>query len=173
MNRNSLFAMGIGVLLCVFGIAIADETLEAKGGSSAGATVADIAWLAGQWKGTIDGGTWESSYTTAEGGIMLSASKEFRGDRVVTIEFECFRVIEGKLTLIPYPFGKQSETVFPIKEIDKDARKVVFANPEHDFPRELTYHRSADDRLQIKLTGEQRGKAIEINLDLRKSNGKG
>lgn len=156
---------GMAVLCMVLAFARADDG-PALPAHSVSATPANLAWLAGSWKGTSEQGRWEASYTTPDGGVILSSNKEFRGDRVVMIEFECFQMIDGVLTLTPYPFGKKSDTTFPLKEIDDTQSRAVFANPEHDFPKEITYHRSAANKLEIKVTGELNGKPAEVNLTL-------
>jgi hypothetical protein len=134
----------------------------------ASATANDLAWLAGSWKGTIEGGEWEVSYTSAEGGEIISANKELRGGRVAMIEFEHFRMVEGKLVMTPFPFGKRSDTSFTLTALDRDARKAVFANPDHDFPQEIAYHRSAEDRLVITVTGRRNDQPVKLTIDLRK-----
>lgn len=133
-----------------------------------GGEINDLAWLAGAWAGTIDGGTWEAVYSTPAGGEIVSANKELRDGRVTMIEFEHFRTVEDKLVLTPFPFGKRSSASFTLSALDRTAKRAVFSNPAHDFPREITYHRADEDRLVITVTGEQDGKSTTLTLDLRR-----
>ncbi len=64
--------------------------------------------------------------------------------------------------------GKPSTDVFPLADWNPDARRATFANPEHDFPKTLTYHRAADDRLVITLAGDEGGKPRTETYDLRR-----
>lgn len=114
-----------------------------------------LEWLAGRWLGTIEGRTdqFEAHYTSPQGGIVLGMSKSFgTGDRLLWFEFERFEVREGVLSVTPYPNGRPSVT-FKLKSYDAAARKAVFANPEHDFPTEISYQRVADDRVQLMVSG--------------------
>jgi hypothetical protein len=42
---------------------------------------------------------------------------------------------------------------FTLVEYDPAAKKAVFANPEHDYPKRITYQRVADDRLLFVVAG--------------------
>jgi hypothetical protein len=61
-------------------------------------------------------------------------------------------VKDGVLRVTPYPNGKMSAT-FTLVEYDPAAKKAVFANPEHDYPKRITYQRTADDRLLFVVAG--------------------
>lgn len=128
--------------------------------------IEQLGFLAGNWIGTFPGGRWESAYTTPEGGMILSSSKEFRGDRVVMIEFEHFMTIEGEVVLTPYPFGKKSSTTFKLTEFDEAKKRVVFANPEHDFPNTIIYERTKPNELVIQVIGTMRGKEVNQTMTL-------
>jgi hypothetical protein len=133
--------------------------------------VEDLAWLEGTWTGRDDGGSeWESVYTGARGGRVVGASKELKDGRCVMIDFEHFYERAGALRMTPYPFGKPS-VEFTLANLQPEARMAVFENPEHDFPRNFVYHRAADDRLVITLTGDMGQGEVEVKLDLRRAGG--
>ncbi len=130
--------------------------------------LASMTWLEGSWRGTVDKNVFESCYTSPEGGEILSCSKEIAGGRAIFYELERFFVRGDELILVPHPGGKPSTDVFPLADWDPDARKATFANPEHDFPKTLTYHRAAADRLVITLTGDEGGKPRTETYDLKR-----
>lgn len=99
---------------------------------------------------------------------MLSANEEIIGDRVVTTELEHFAVVEGRVALTPHPNGRRSRARFTLIENDEKARRAVFSNPAHDFPRRIVYYRLADDNLVIQVSGEQRGSPLTPPLDLKR-----
>ena len=133
-----------------------------------GPSIEDLDFLEGAWFGTDGNAEWEAVYTGPLGGEVLSASKEIRGERVVTRDFERFHVRDGRLTLTPFPNGRQSLD-FPLIELDAEERRAVFENAENDFPSRFTYHRVEDERLLIRLEGESGGKPLSIELDLERS----
>ncbi len=124
-------------------------------------------WLAGCWRGPHDGGIWEACYTTAEAGMVLSANKEIKHGRVVMIEFERFDVVDDQVVVVPYPFGRPS-VPFKLVKHDKKKRRAEFANPEHDFPKRIVYHRMSKDSLHILVEGEQGGREIVMELKLKR-----
>jgi len=158
--KSCAVALAIGAIWLA--LARAQEQAPAEHGAES------LAFLAGHWKGTIDRGEWEAVYTSPCGGELLSANKELRDGRVVMIEFEHFRMVDGKLVLTPFPYGKRSSASFPLTNFDHKDRRAVFANPEHDFPSQIVYHRAAEDRLVIEVSGTQDGRPTRLTLDLRR-----
>ncbi len=124
----------------------------------ASAQLGDLTWLAGSWSGDILGAgastRFETHYTTPQGGVILSTSKAFGKDgKLRWFEFERFEVKDGVLQVVPHPNGVAS-VPFTLAEYDPAAKKAVFANPQHDYPNRITYHRVAEDRLLIVVAGE-------------------
>jgi Domain of unknown function (DUF6265) len=50
------------------------------------ASVQDLAWIAGSWRGTIDGGEIEEVWTAPAGGRMLGMFRWTKGDRLIVYE---------------------------------------------------------------------------------------
>ncbi len=168
MNRwKRVCVMGLAVAAAVgLNRLVAEESKEGAGADAPKVAIEQLSFLAGNWSGTFPGGRWESAYTTPDGGMILSSSKEFRGDRVVMIEFEHFQTIEGEVVLTPYPFGKKSSTSFKLSEFEEAKKRVVFANPEHDFPNTIIYERTKPDELVIQVIGTMREKEVNQTMTL-------
>lgn len=129
--------------------------------------IEDLAWLAGHWSGEVKGAgattRFESYYTTPEGGMVLSVSKAFAGGKISWFELERFAVQDGVIKVTPHPGGKASDP-FTLVEHDAAAKKAVFANPEHDYPKRLSYQLVSPDRLYIVLTGDAGAPVMEFTL---------
>ena len=54
-------------------------------------------------------------------------------------------------------------------ELDTKARKVVFDNPENDFPTRITYHRVSKDNLVITLSDPHGKNEKRQKFDLRRA----
>jgi hypothetical protein len=163
MIRSTKWLMGGLASAMIWPAAIAKETAHPKP-----PTIESLGFLAGSWSGTTGDRQWEACYTTPAGGEILSVNKEMRDGSVVMIEFERFRVVDGNVVMTPYPFGKMAAVSFTLTRHDPQARLAEFANPQHDFPQRLVYHRVADDRLRIDIFGEQRGNPVSQRIDLRR-----
>ena len=129
--------------------------------------LASLEWLEGAWRGQVNMNVFEASYTSPEGGEILSCSKEIANGRCVFYELERFLVEKDEVVLVPHPGGKAS-IKFPLSDWDPTARKVTFENLTHDFPKTFVYHRAADDRLVITLTGLENGKTRTEVYDLKR-----
>lgn len=134
------------------------------------ARVADLAFLAGHWRGpsSTAGVTAEEFISPPEGGVMVSSAREFRGDRCIFYDFMAFVEKDGGVQVIPHPMGRRSPRVFPLVKLDAAAKRVIFENKEHDFPKSFTYEIVAPDRLRITLQGERKGQPSTEVLDLQR-----
>ena len=126
--------------------------------------LASLDWLAGTWR---DEG-FEAHYTSPEGGMILSASKNYAGGRVVFYEFERIEIQGEEVVYIPYPGGKSSVT-FKLVDYEPEKPRIRFENKEHDFPKDLTFELISEDQLRIFLTGEEKGKYRTLELNLRRT----
>lgn len=140
--------------------------------------VADLAFLTGRWEGELtmvrDGQAgpdrpqrFEATYSSADGGHLLSTSKAYESDGSTEFfEFELFRDLGGKVVLNPLPGGRPAAP-FELTALDAAARRAVFESPKNDWPKRIVYHRAADDRLTIVASGPQEGHEMELRLELR------
>jgi len=133
-------------------------------------SVAQLAFLTGAWRGTSSSGAAaEELISTAEGGVLLSAGREFQDGKCVFFDLIVFLEKDGVVTLIPHPSGKRSPHVFPLVKFDATAKRATFANKEHDFPKTFTYELAGPDHLRITLTGDIKGKTSTEVYDLQRA----
>jgi hypothetical protein len=115
-------------------------------------TISDLSWLEGTWRGQIGSRQFETRYTSAEGGQILSVSKYTENGAPAGFEFERFEQRGDTLLLTPFPEGISSVS-FPLSEYVAATRRAVFENLAHDFPTHISYQRVARDRLTIIVSG--------------------
>jgi Domain of unknown function (DUF6265) len=121
-------------------------------------TIAQLAWLAGTWKGGTAALTFEERWTPASGGAMLAVSRTIKDDRMVAFEF--LRIIErdSGLVYIAQPNGRPP-TEFTLTVITTDA--ATFENPSHDFPKVIRYTKRPDGTLEARVSdGAQRAETF-------------
>lgn len=122
-----------------------------------GAKVSDLDWMAGNWIGDSQGLPMEAYYTTSLGGIILGQTKISNGNAVEFFEFEKIEQVNDSLVLQPMPFG-QSGVTFDLKEMTSS--RVVFENPQHDFPTRIIYELKANGQLLGRIEGTQNGQSV-------------
>lgn len=141
------------------------------GQSGEGRILPTLDWLAGHWEGTFGGHFFETHYTSPDGGMILSVSKQIRRGRVSLFEMEQFVERAGEVVLTPYPFGKASRDLFRLVDYDSSIKKAKFVSPEHDFPTEISYELVSADRLRIVVAGLSGERRVEITADLKRVTG--
>lgn len=152
MWRSSLLAL----LLAAASVPAADEV-----------TIDSLAWLAGCW--AYDGREPGSAEHWLEpaGGAMLAVARVIKDDRMVSYEFmRIEETSEGTLRLIAAPVG-QAVTAFALAAIGQDF--VIFENPEHDFPRWITYRLVEPGRLIGRAESETDGQRVGIDFPMTRT----
>jgi hypothetical protein len=120
----------------------------------AAADIDRLRWMSGRWSATIDGVEMEEIWTTPRGGMLLGLHRDVSAKRT---SFEFMRIEQTKdgIAFIAQPSGRAA-TLFPL--LEATARRVVFANPQHDFPQRIIYE-LRDAQLCARVEGE--GNAAE------------
>lgn len=117
------------------------------------ATVAieKLGWLAGSWRMERAGRVVEEQWMAPAAGVMLGMSRTVAKGRVVEHEFIQIRIGPGgDLFFIAQPSGQKEATFQHTALADNE---VVFENPNHDFPKKITYTRKADGSLLAAIEG--------------------
>lgn len=116
------------------------------------ATLADLAFMAGCWRGDFAGGAaLEEVYTTPSENLILGLSRFLRGGRAVQFEFSRITADSTGITLLPFPGGEPSEHAFRLTSLQ--AASATFEAPEHDFPKRIRYARAEDGALTARIDG--------------------
>lgn len=90
------------------------------------AQLATMAWLEGKWCGQFGGNRFEATYSSSDGGAMLSMNKESRDGRLRSIEFERFGCDDTGVFLLRYPGGKPKEFKFCLAGYHTDVKRASF-----------------------------------------------
>jgi hypothetical protein len=132
--RTSALALGFAAL-CAAGPAPAAD--------------APPAWLAGCWQG--EAGTAAANafevWSAPRADRMLGVSQTLRGAGSM---FEFMRIDRGErgLRFVAQPGGRPP-TEFAAQRVE--AQRILFANPQNDFPKYIDYRRDGD-RLEARLS---------------------
>lgn len=115
-------------------------------------TLSELAWMSGDWEtGPGVRVQVEEHWTRSAGGTMLGMSRTVAGGR--TVEFEYLR-LEQRATGIFYvahPKARCPGTDFKLTRLS--GQEAIFENPEHDFPKRITYRKHSDGSLTAVVDG--------------------
>ena len=136
----------------------------AEPGSRSGSEVwkiADLAWMEGHWSGTDGSLQMEEIWTSADGAALVGLHKDvaMRGEASRMVSFEFLRIEPGTDTIdyIAQPGGRPP-TRFAL--VHMSPRRVVFANPAHDFPQRILYWLDDAGALHARVEGPKNGKTV-------------
>ena len=139
----------IAVAVCAVAVVASTPVVPDAAGRTARATIAQVAWIAGNWTGMDGPSALEERWTQPSGGAMLAVSRTVRGDRMIAFEF--LRIIErdGMLVYVAQPSGRPP-TDFTATKIESDS--ITFENPSHDYPQMIRYAKRADGGLDATIS---------------------
>jgi hypothetical protein len=123
---------------------------------AAGPKVEELKWMAGHWSATtMDGVAMEEVWLAPKGGLMTSTHRDVRADGKVSFEFARIAETKDGVVFFAQPNG-QPPTPFPLLQISRN--RVIFANPQHDFPQRIIYW-LRDGNLCARVEGTIGGKS--------------
>jgi hypothetical protein len=147
MIRSSLFA-----LLFFTATAFAEQTLV------------DLSWLEGTWRLSNESFVYQNHFSTDWGGIRMGYSKmtSADGNKLFFYEFDSIQFKDGVLTLQPSPNGTPGVSFLATEIADQ---KVVFENPNNDYPTRITYSINDKGQLTLLVEGKDKSKNNTFVMD--------
>jgi len=146
-------------------LALAVATGDAHGdGGQPGTTavvfhsVEPLAWMAGAWSFTTGTQTSEEHWLAPAGGAMLGMNRDVRDGKMADFEF---MRIEASAEGVFYIASPRGAPPVQFRLVESGVERVVFANPDHDFPKRILYWIGDDERLHARIEGETPDKGEE------------
>lgn len=117
--------------------------------------VSKLGWMSGCWEARSTRRLVEEQWMVPRGGLTLGMSRTVRGDTLV--EYEVLRMEEhgDSLFYIANPVRQSQAMFLATSSTDSSA---VFENPNHDFPKKISYLLVGSDSLIARVEGELSGK---------------
>ena len=123
--------------------------------------IADLAWLEGHWAGTDGPLQMEEIWTSAAGGALVGLHKDVstRGGAARMVSFEFLR-IETRRGRHRLRRAAGRPAADPVRARRGGPRRVVFANPAHDFPQRILYWLDDAGALHARVEGPKEGRTV-------------
>ena len=121
------------------------------------ARISQVAWIAGNWRGTRGPATIEERWTAGAGGAMIAMSRTIEKDAMTEFEFLCIAERDGSLVYSAMP-NAAAPTHFVLTSID--ARTATFENASNDFPTKIQYALTPDGTLEATISGTAPRRAV-------------
>lgn len=115
--------------------------------------LSSLAWMAGSWVERKDGVETEEHWLAPKGGMMVAMNRTVRANGRTSFELLRIEMREGKPVYLAQPGGRP---VTEFRTAEHAAQKIVFENPEKEFPRRISYWRDGE-ALIARTEGRIRG----------------
>ena len=140
-----------------------EHTLKlGKGGRSEPASIEDVAWLAGNWKGEGFGGIVEEAWAPPLGGTMMGMFRLVNDDKVNFYELMVLEESGGSLVLRVKHFSSEFEA-WEEKEESLSFRLVRLGDKQAFFSG-LTIHRIDEETLHTYLVMRSSDREVSEEL---------
>jgi hypothetical protein len=113
--------------------------------------IAGLTWMAGAWTRADADATTEEHWMAPAGNAMLGMGRSVRGGKMVEFEFMRIEVRGDGIFYVASPNGGDSVA---FRMMEMGANRVMFYNPEHDFPKRIVYWLDEDGALHARIEGE-------------------
>ena len=103
---------------------------------TAAAALRELGFLEGTWRAQIGDATTEEVWTAVSGGTAIGIGRVVSGQRTLFFEWMFIAPSGDDVVLWAYPRGGEP---VPFRLVEVHPGDVVFANPDHDFPKRMRY----------------------------------
>lgn len=132
---------------------------------AAHATAGDLAWLEGRWHGGNVEETWDATFTSEAGGVVLGTYKQAkRGGPLTFVELQQLDLRQTPATLLLFANGGAP---YCLTATRISAQRAEFTG-DHAFPRHVAYSRNPDGSHTLTLTGTLEGRPLQERFMFRR-----
>lgn len=115
----------------------------------------DTSWMAGYWLDCSNGREASETWSDPRAGLMVGHAVTVSSNGRASFEVSHMATTPRGFAYVAQPGGAPPT---PFVLIDSGPTRVVFSNPENDFPHRVIYERSGDT-LNARIEGEIDGQA--------------
>src|SRR4051812_46103554 len=124
-------------------------------------SLADIAWLGGDWEMSAGTRCVEEHWTSPSSNLLVGMSRTVEGGRTTSFEFVRIEARADGIYYVAQPGGRPP---LDFKLASDAASELVFVNPGHaDHLKRIIYRRQADGGLTARIEGEDAGRSFAID----------
>ena len=125
-------------------------------------------WLLGTWENKTPRGSVFETWNQEDNHCFVG--KSYMIKEKDTLVFENIKLIEQEKTLYYIPVVKNQNDGLPVKFKASfiSNEKLIFENPEHDFPQMITYTKINSDSLVAQISGVIKGKERKQTFPMKR-----
>jgi hypothetical protein len=120
-------------------------------------SIETLSWMSGDWSCPIWGGTFEESWSFANGGTMQGTGRLIKDGNTTMMEFMAIEPDkDGRLVMwiIPSKISKPDLRSTPFTLSKGSASVAVWENANNDFPSKITYTSKSKNSMECVIEGK-------------------
>jgi hypothetical protein len=115
-------------------------------------------WLIGNWENKSPDGLLTENWQKVNDSTFSATSYFIKGKDTLHFEKIVLSQKGEKLTYSATVNGQNNDKAIDFPSTSETATKLVFENPQHDYPQKITYTKGANNSLTAEVTGKLQGK---------------
>jgi hypothetical protein len=125
-------------------------------------------WLSGTWQ--VGQGVQQrfESWQPEHDSLLYGRSYRVNGKDTIVAETIVLSRRNARLWYIPTVAGQNKGQAVPFGSTTVTARQLVFVNPAHDFPQQITYTRIGNDSLLAEISGTLKGQPRRVQFPMKR-----
>lgn len=131
-------------------------------------TLDKASWLLGTWENKTSRGVIYENWCKLASEEYAGKSYKLNGQDTVVLETVRLLQEAGQLFYIPTVSNQNDGLPVRFSLQEQSPSKLVFANPEHDFPQFISYTRIGQDSLMAEIYGTLNGKVQKRSFPMRR-----
>ncbi|RUT71720.1 hypothetical protein D0817_03285 [Flavobacterium cupreum] len=115
-------------------------------------------WLIGNWENKSPDGLLTENWQKVNDSTFSATSYFIKGKDTLHFEKIVLSQKGEKLTYSATVNGQNNDKAIDFPSTSETETKLVFENPQHDYPQKITYTKGANNSLTAEVTGKLQGK---------------
>jgi hypothetical protein len=160
------FLLGVVIACGIGGVpSTAADAASVPAAAAPAMSVATVSWLAGCWSLQSGDNVVEEQWLPPRANSMLAMGRTVRAGKLVEYELLLLSERAGQLVYRAHPSGQLAAEFMAVAAT---ADRVVFENPQHDFPQQVGYQRQGSDGLLAWVQGTIKGAVRRSEFSYRR-----
>ncbi|MDZ4711674.1 MAG: DUF6265 family protein [bacterium] len=125
-----------------------------------------LEWLIGQWEGLQGSGVYHEEWEKVDDKELKGKAYTIKGGEITNPEKLNIKVDDSGVNYIAEVSHNESPVAFALTRYDENT--FVFENPNHDFPKKITYVKMNENEFLATVEAEKNGKLKKFDYNLKR-----
>jgi len=152
---TTLLALSLAIVSCKESSEENNKTSDSK---ATEASFQDAEWLIGNWGNTLPDGSFIEKWTKENDTVYKAESYFIANNDTLFAEYVTLGKVNDTITYTVTVPDQNNEQPVGFKLTSMSANKMVFENPQHDYPNKIEYTKVTADSIIAVIYGLKKGK---------------